>query len=76
MKINLEFPPIITLPQANLRLRSKKVGFIDDGIRKLVDDMKAATLDWEDNREHEVGVALAAVQIDDLRRVVIIRDNF
>lgn len=38
--------------------------------------MQAATLDWEDNREHEVGVALAAVQINDLRRVVIIRNNF
>ncbi len=38
--------------------------------------MKAATLDWEDSRAHEVGVALAAVQINDLRRVVIIRHNF
>ncbi len=38
--------------------------------------MKSATLDWEDSRAHEVGVALAAVQINDLRRVVIIRNNF
>ncbi len=26
--------------------------------------MIAATLDWEDSREHELGVALAAVQVD------------
>lgn len=38
--------------------------------------MQAATLDWEASREHEVGVALAAVQINDLRRVIIIRNNF
>lgn len=38
-------------------------------------DMKAATLDWEDSRKHEVGVALAAIQIDKKLRIVIIREN-
>ncbi len=38
--------------------------------------MKAATLDWEKSRAHEVGVALAAVQIDKLVRVIVIRNNF
>ncbi len=38
--------------------------------------MAAATLDWEDHREHEVGVALAAVQINQNLRIVIIRNNF
>ena len=38
--------------------------------------MIAATLDWEDSRQHEVGVALAAPQIDHLLRVVIIREDF
>jgi peptide deformylase len=67
---------IITLPNAHLRQRSRKVGLVTDEIRQLVDDMQAATLDWEDSREHEVGVALAAVQIDQLLRVVVIRSNF
>ncbi len=67
---------IITLPAANLRKRSKRVGMIDQAIRKLIGDMEAATLDWEDSREHEVGVALAAVQIDELYRVVVVRNNF
>ena len=35
-----------------------------------------ATLDWEDSRAHEVGVALAAIQIDVALRVVVIRHNF
>lgn len=67
---------IITLPNAHLRERSKKVGLVDADVKKLIDDMMAATLDWEDNREHEVGVALAAVQIDTLLRVVVVRHNF
>lgn len=67
---------IITLPNEHLRHRSKRVGIVTDEVRKLVSDMEAATLDWEDSRKHEVGVALAAVQVDKLYRVVIIRDNF
>lgn len=67
---------IITLPHPNLRVRSKRVGIIDDSIKQLIKDMEAATLDWEDSREHEVGVALAAVQIDHLYRVVVVRNNF
>lgn len=72
----MKFRPIITLPKTTLRKRSKKVGFINDEIKALVDEMTTATLNWEDSREHEVGVALAAVQINDPRRVVIVRNNF
>lgn len=67
---------IITLPHIHLRERSKRVGLIDESIKKLIADMKEATLDWEDSRDHEVGVALAAVQIDVLSRIVVIRNNF
>lgn len=67
---------IITLPHPDLRVRSKKVGIITDEIKQLVADMEAATLDWEDSRAHEVGVALAAVQIDVLLRIVVVRNNF
>lgn len=66
---------IITLPNQHLRTRSKKVGVIDGNIKSIVEEMKAATLDWEDSRDHEVGVALAGVQIDKLLRIVIIRED-
>jgi peptide deformylase len=72
----MKFRPIITLPHSDLRKKSQKIAIINDDVKSLVAEMEAATLDWEDSREHEVGVALAAVQIDDLRRVVIIRDDF
>jgi peptide deformylase len=38
--------------------------------------MKAATLDWEASRPHEVGVALAAIQIDQPHKIIVIRNNF
>jgi peptide deformylase len=72
----MKFRPLITLPHKSLRQRSAKIGFINEEVEALVEEMKAATLDWEDSRPHEVGVALAAAQINDLRRVVIIRGNF
>lgn len=67
---------IISLPHPSLRQRSQKVGVISDEIKKLIEDMKQATLDWEDSRKHEVGVALAAVQVNNLLRIVVVRNDF
>jgi peptide deformylase len=67
---------IITLPNSHLRERSRKVGIVSSEILDLISRMESATLDWEASREHEVGVALAAVQIDELYRVVVIRNDF
>jgi peptide deformylase len=67
---------IITLPNNHLRSRSKKVGLISEETKALIEDMKEATLDWEDSRDHEVGVALAAIQVDKPLRIVIVRNNF
>lgn len=67
---------LVALPHDGLRERSKRVGFVDDSIRELIKQMEDATIAWEMSRDHEVGVALAAVQIDVHKRVVIIRNNF
>lgn len=67
---------IITLPNKHLRQRSQRIGVITDEVHKLAQDMQDATLSWEESREHEVGVALAAVQVDKLRRIIVIRNNF
>lgn len=66
---------IVTLPHARLREKSKKISKFDASIKKLIDDMVNASLDWEDYREHEFCVGLAAVQVDQLKRVVVLRDN-
>ncbi len=67
---------IITLPHPSLHTRSERVHVITDETRQLIADMRSATLDWENSRPHEIAVALAAVQIDRLERVVIVRGDF
>lgn len=67
---------IITLPNPHLRDKSAKVHVITDEVRQLIDEMTSAALDWEDSRPHEISAALAAVQIDRLDRVVIVRSDF
>ena len=67
---------IITIPHPLLRQRSRRIGHIDEEIQTLAQDMIAATLDWEASREHEFGAALAAVQVAQPYRLVVIRDDF
>lgn len=67
---------IITLPEPNLRKRSAKVGIITDEVKKLIQNMIDATIDWENSRDHEAAVGLAAIQVNELYRVFIIRNDF
>jgi len=67
---------IIILPNAHLREKSEKVREIDDATLTLIKEMTDAALDWEASRPHEISAALAAVQIDAMQRVVIIRSDF
>ena len=67
---------IISLPNIHLRQLSQAVTVIDSKIQKVVEDMISATLDWDKSREHEVGVALAAIQIDKKYKIVIVRKDF
>lgn len=67
---------IITLPNAHLRGKSRRVGVITDDTRRVIEDMKSATLDWEASRPHEVGVALAAIQIDETLKIIVVRNDF
>lgn len=67
---------IITLPNPHLRQKSAKVHVVTEDTVRLSNDMIAAALDWEDSRPHEVSAALAAVQVDALERVIIVRDDF
>ncbi len=67
---------IITLPNSHLREKSQRIHVIDDVVKQLAHNMTSAALDWEDSRPHEISAALAAIQIDELKRVVIIRSDF
>lgn len=67
---------IISLPNPHLRQKSSRIHVITNGIQTLSNNMIAAALDWEDSRPHEISAALAAVQVDALERVVIVRADF
>lgn len=67
---------IITLPNVHLRQKSEKIRQITDDTLTLIKNMTDAALDWEASRPHEISAALAAVQIDALERVIIVRSDF
>jgi peptide deformylase len=67
---------IITLPSPALREKSAKIREVTPDILRVVDEMTSAALDWEDSRPHEISAALAAVQVDRLERIVIVRSDF
>jgi peptide deformylase len=67
---------IITLPNVHLREKSQRVFEITDDTHDLIADMTSAAIDWESSRPHEISAALAAVQIDSLQKVIIVRSDF
>lgn len=67
---------IITLPNPHLRQKSQRAHVVTDDVKSLVRDMTDASLDWEDSRPHEISAALAAVQVDVLQRIIIVRSDF
>ena len=67
---------LIYLPHPTLRKPSRKVGVIDAPIHQLVDALIEQAILWEGSREKETTVGLAAVQINQPWRVIIIREDF
>lgn len=67
---------VISLPHPSLRKKSQRVGIITPAITKIIEDMKDATISWDQSRDHEVGVAMAAVQINKPYRLIVIRNNY
>lgn len=65
---------IITIPNNILRSKSKKIGFVDDSIKKLAEDMIETTLDWD--HDSEFGAALAAIQIGEPLKLTVVRNDF
>lgn len=67
---------IISLPDKRLRKQSELVEKITPEIKKIIKSMEEATVDWDKTRDHEIGVALAAVQIGKMYRIVIIKRDY
>lgn len=67
---------IVVVPEPNLRKRSQRIGVITDEIKGLIADMIEATIDWENSRDHEASVGLAAVQVNQLYRIFLVRNDY
>jgi peptide deformylase len=65
---------IVTIPNKILRMKSKRIGYIDDSIRDLANDMVQTTLDWD--HDSEFGAALAAIQIGEPLKLTVVRNDF
>lgn len=57
--------PIVEIPDPRLRLVSRAVDTVDDGVRKLIDDMT-------DTMYAAHGIGLAAIQVGVDRRILVI----
>jgi len=65
---------LITIPNKILRMKSKRIGFVDDSIKNLANDMIETTLDWD--HDSEFGAALAAIQVGEPIRLTVVRNSF
>lgn len=65
---------IVTIPNKILRMKSKRIGYVDDAVRKLAQDMIDTTLDWD--HDSEFGAALAAIQIGEPLKLTVVRNDF
>ena len=65
---------LITIPDKILRMKSKRIGFVDDSIKNLANDMVETTLDWD--HDSEFGAALAAILVGEPIRLTVVRNSF
>lgn len=65
---------IVTIPNKILRSKSKRIGYVDDSIKQLAEDMIATVLDWD--HDSEFGAALAAIQIAEPLKLTVVRNSF
>ena len=66
---------IITTPDPRLREKSSKVREITDEIREIIADMRSASLAWEAQHPYELSAAMAAPQLGENQRIIIVRDD-
>jgi peptide deformylase len=67
---------VILDPHPSLHKESKTADPKSKAIIDLIATMRATLKEWEEGEDRYVSVGLAAVQIDELQRVVLIRSDF
>ena len=70
-----DIPSIVTTPDPRLRQKSEKVHQIDDETKRIIDEMIASSLAWEEEHEFELSAAMAAPQLGYNKRIIIVRED-
>ena len=70
-----DIPSIVTTPDPRLRQKSEKVHQIDDEIKRIIDEMIASSLAWEEEHEFELSAAMAAPQLGYNKRSIVVRED-
>jgi len=66
---------ILSTPEASLRESSRKISEITPAIKELADKMISLSLKWEQEHPHEISSALAAPQVGENVRMIIVRNS-
>lgn len=70
-----DIPSIVTTPDPRLRQKSEKVHQIDDETKRIIDEMIASSLAWEEEHEFELSAAMAAPQLGYNKRIIVVRED-
>ena len=70
-----DIPAIVTTPDPRLRQKSEKVHQIDDETKRIIDEMIASSLAWEEEHEFELSAAMAAPQLGYNKRIIVVRED-
>lgn len=70
-----DIPSIVTTPDPRLRQKSEKVHQIDDETKRIIDEMIASSLAWEEEHEFELSAAIAAPQLGYNKRIIVVRED-
>ena len=70
-----DIPSIVTTPDPRLRQKSEKVHQIDDEIKRIIDEMIASSLAWEEEHEFELSAAMAAPQLGYNKLIIVVRED-
>ena len=70
-----DIPSIVTTPDPRLRQKSDKVHQIDDETKRIIDEMIASSLAWEEEHEFELSAAMAAPQLGYNKRIIVVRED-
>lgn len=67
---------VVTTPDERLRQTSTKVKQINDEVKAVIARLRQACTEWEKEHPYEISAAIAAPQLGENIRVILVREDF